>query len=345
MDKYSKKIPKILNFLSYISIIVGFLGMAFILYTIVKGTYNLVYDYFIGVQVQPVLAPVLPGVNIPGLPTLSFWHWIIAIFIVAVIHEFSHGVFARLYNLKVKSSGFAFLGPILAAFVEPDEKLMNKKSKKQQLAIVSAGPFSNILLAIFVLLIFNFLFLPLQSNLFTSDGVMLVNVEKDSPADLADLKPGLIIKGINNQIITEQNQIVDLIQKSNGDKLKIVTDKGEFLVQPQYKDNKYYLGISLSNNVVVKNFVPEFVLPLVKWFNMLFFWIWVISLGIGLFNLLPLGPIDGGRMFYLAMLNFFDSKNAMKIFKFITAFCIFLIIINLFPYLFKLFSWIINLFS
>ena len=45
-----------------------------------------------------------------------------ALAIVAIPHEFAHGIFARLNNLRVKSSGFALFGPILAAFVEPDEK-------------------------------------------------------------------------------------------------------------------------------------------------------------------------------------------------------------------------------
>jgi membrane-associated protease RseP (regulator of RpoE activity) len=345
MDRYAKKFPRILNFLAYISIIMGFLGMIFILYTIIQGTYKLIADYFIGAAVKPVLAPVLPGVAIPGLPTLGFWHWIIAIFAVAVIHEFSHGVYARLYNLKIKSSGFAFLGPILAAFVEPDEKALVKKSKKEQLAILSAGPFSNILLAIIILLIFNFIFIPLQSNWFVNNGISIVNIEKDSPAELAQLKEGFIIKEINNEKINDQRQLPDLIQKSNGENIKMLTDKGEFTIKPYKKDDKFHVGISVTNLVTTKDNVPDFVLDLTKWINMLLFWLWVVSLGIGLFNLLPLGPIDGGRMFYTAMLGLFNEKKARNLFKYISAFCLLLIFINLLPYLAKLFNWIINILS
>ena len=47
---------------------------------------------------------LLPGVKvIPGLPTMSFWHWIVAIFILATVHETCHGIFARLNNVKLKS--------------------------------------------------------------------------------------------------------------------------------------------------------------------------------------------------------------------------------------------------
>lgn len=341
MDKYSKINPKFLMFLGYFGIIIGFLGMGLIFFILIKGTYSLIFIP----KSLPVLAPVLPGISIPGLPNLSFWHWIIAIFFVAIIHEFSHGIFARLYDLKIKSSGFAFLGPILAAFVEPDEKNLTKKSKIQQLSIFSAGPFSNIIFAIFILLFFSFIFLPIQTNLFTPDGIILISIEKDSPADLAKLIPGIIIKEVNGRIINDQKQLINLIQDSNGGPIELITDKGNFVIKPEQRENKYYLGVTLTNNVVTRENVPNFVLPLTKWFNTLFFWLWVISLGIGLFNLLPLGPVDGGRMLFVVASHFFDDKKAMKIFKFVTIFCLILIVINLFPYFIKLFNWFVGLFS
>src|SRR3989344_8635488 len=113
---------------------------------------------------------VLPGVKIPGLPYLGFWHWIITIFILALVHEFCHGILARLYNLKIKSSGLAILGVLLpivpAAFVEPDEKKLFKKKKKEQLSVLAAGPFSNLVLAGIIFLISLFLFMPLFSLMY-----------------------------------------------------------------------------------------------------------------------------------------------------------------------------------
>ena len=340
MDKLAKKYPKLLNFLGYFSVFIGFIGMLSIFYILIKGTYGLIFVP----DSAPVLAPVLPGISIPGLPVLSFWHWIIAIFFVAVIHEFAHGVYARLYNIKIKSSGFAFLGPILAAFVEPDEKIMKKASNKKQLTIISAGPFINIVLGFLFLLFFIFIFLPLQSNLFVVDGVNIVNVEQNSPAALSGLTSGTLITQINNEEVLDQGRLVTVIQDSNGESVNFITDKGEFEVKPEFKNDKYYVGVSVTNNVVVKSNIPEFILPLVKWFNMLIYWLWVISLGIGLFNLLPLGPIDGGRMFYVAMLSFFNDRKAMQIFKVVSFISLTLIVINLLPYLLKLFKWIINLF-
>jgi len=85
-----------------------------------------------------------------------FSYWILSIFLIAVIHEFSHGVVGRAWKLKIKSSGFAFLSilvPVIpAAFVEPDEKQTAKASARAQLGMLSAGPFSNVVFAALILL-------------------------------------------------------------------------------------------------------------------------------------------------------------------------------------------------
>src|SRR3989344_3921438 len=347
MDKLSKKYPKLLNFLAYVSIFIGFIGMIFILYTLIQGGIKLILSYLqIIPETQPVLAPVLPGISVQGLPVLGFWHWIIAIFIVAVVHEFSHGIYSSLYKVNVKSSGFAFLGPILAAFVEPDEKKVAKLELKKQLAILSAGPFVNILLGILVILFFSFIFLPLQSNLFTLDGVALVQVEKESPAELSGLSTGTIIYEMNNVKITSQQQLIQAIRDSKeNDILKLNTDKGIFYVKPEIVDNIPKVGISIKDNFVLRNGLPEFLLPLLQWFNLLFFWLWVVNLGVGLFNLLPLGPIDGGRMLLSALAGITSKKKSFKIFKFVSALSGFLIFINLLPCIIKLFKWLFGLFS
>ena len=104
MDRISKIFPKCWEYLGYLGVVVGYLGMVAILYTLVIGTYRLISVP----DATPAVAPLLPGINIPGLPGLNFWHWILAILVLAVVHEFSHGLYARLYNIKVNSSGFAF---------------------------------------------------------------------------------------------------------------------------------------------------------------------------------------------------------------------------------------------
>lgn len=343
MDRLSRIFPFLWKVIGFIGVIFGFTGMAFIFYWLVKGTVALILKP----TAPPALAPVLPGVRIPGLPNLSFWHWIIAIFLVAAIHEFSHGIFARLYNVKIKSSGFALFGPILGAFVEPDEKTLAKKSKTAQLSILSAGPFSNLVFGAVCLLILNFATAPLLDVFYEADGIKVKEVLKGSAAEAAGLKAPFILNVINGEETINASQFLEATSKVKvGQEVNLETDKGEFvLVARESEENKSrgFIGIrDFEVNTKVKEdaekdygeFLPKFV----HWINMLVFWLFIVNVGIGLFNLLPLGPVDGGRMFLVASLFFFRNnfKKAQNFWSLVSFFCLSLILVNLLPYLIKL---------
>jgi membrane-associated protease RseP (regulator of RpoE activity) len=51
------------------------------------------------------------------------------------------------------------------------------------------------------------------------------------------------------------------------------------------------------------------------WVKELVFWIMLLNLGVGLFNLVPIGPIDGGRMFQVALEKIMQQKKAVRIWK------------------------------
>jgi membrane-associated protease RseP (regulator of RpoE activity) len=346
MDKIAKSYPRFLKVLGVIGVITGFVGMAFIFYFLLKGT----FDLFFVPSAPPAVAPVLPGIKVlPGLPVLSFWHWIIAIFFVAVVHEFAHGIYARLYNNKVKSSGIALFGPILGAFVEPDEKQLNKKSTTTQLSVFAAGPFSNILFGLLFLLLFNTISGPVYAAIFMGDGIVVNELVEDYPAADLDVELPFTIKGINNQ---ETLNITTFLDKTKdirpGDTVTLNTDKGDLtLTTTENPDNKSkaFMGIAgLEIKKVVKQDITTrfgtFLPSAFTWIHMLIFWLIIVNIGVGLFNLLPLGPIDGGRMFLTASLVFFKEEKAKHIWALVTYFCLLLIFINLSPYLWKLVVWL-----
>ena len=343
MDKISKKFPRIVTFLSYTGIIVGFSGMAFILYFLIKETIKLIL-----VPGTPsALAPVLPGISIPGVPTLSFWHWIITIFIAAGIHEFAHGVVARNINVPIKSSGFAFLGPLLAAFVEPDEKIMEKKPILKQLAVFAAGPFSNILLGIFVLLAMMFIFAPFLGMIYDSNGISVSGFIEDSAMNQSGIElPFTIISLNDNQVLTIKDFVNETSYLNPGDEIVVGTDKGDYNIvlgnNPENESLPYFGIIGLQENLILKDNL-SFLNPIegiFEWFQLLFMWLFLISVGVGLFNLLPLGPVDGGRMIYSLGLVFFSEKVAKRIFLFASLVCLALIIINMIPWIEKLIIFI-----
>ena len=354
MEKFGKFPKWLIHILSVSSIIIGFGGMLLIFFILIQGSFKLITVP----DAQPVLAPVLPGVSVPGLPKLSFLHWIFSIFIVAVIHEFSHGIFARFHNVKVKSSGFLILGPILGAFVEPDEDELKKKSAYKQISIFAAGPFSNILTGILIWIIAIILINPIAFSMAEYNGVQIAALEPNLPASNAGLKAGDEIKNIDNY---EIKNIEDFIQVMSGkkpdDDVFIKTQDKEYsikLTENPVNKTAGYLGIRVSSisTDIKEEVVQKYgrTLPsILFWIKDLFFWLWLISVGIALFNLLPLGPVDGGRMFLSGLSVFIKKeKNVKRVWGFVSFFILALIILNLLPFikklLFFIFSPVLSLF-
>ena len=162
INSLGKKYQKTLKVLSYFSIILGYIlmiGMAYLFGKMV-WIYAFNADLVRAIKVPPVipLIPYLPKIfNLDFLQPFYFTYWIIILAIIAITHEFFHGIFAVYNHIKIKTTGFGFfpffLPVLLAAFVELDEKKMNKKSKFSQMAVLSAGTFANILTAIFFLFV------------------------------------------------------------------------------------------------------------------------------------------------------------------------------------------------
>ena len=173
IDSFGKKHKKLLGVLSYISIITGFILMGVMVYFFGKLVWTYIFQSQVVklVKVPPImpLIPYLPQMfNLSFLPPFYFIYWIVILAVVAISHEFSHGIFMKKYGIKIKSTGFGFfpffLPVFLAAFVEQDEKSMEKKKIFPQMAVLSAGTFANvvtgILFAIVLILFFTFSFSP-----------------------------------------------------------------------------------------------------------------------------------------------------------------------------------------
>lgn len=167
INKVGTKYKKTLSFLSYVSIGVGYILMISILYLFGVTVFQyLTRPEIVETIRAPPIAPIIPYFpEIFGLsdffPPLYTVYFIAAILIVATVHEFSHGIFAKRWGVKIKSTGFAFLKffpAIFGAFVEQDDKQMNKKSKFQQMSILSAGVFANMLVGLFFFILLTLFF-------------------------------------------------------------------------------------------------------------------------------------------------------------------------------------------
>lgn len=321
MEAFATKFRKPLKIIGYLGIFLCFLGMITISFLLVQNIYIL----FTKPEAKPGVGLVLPF-NVPWAFYVPFFYWIISIIIIAIVHEFSHGILAQTHNLKIKSSGFAFLGILLpvipAAFVEPDEKELKKKPHNQQLSVFAAGPFSNILLGALLL----FIVVPLVHGAIESKGVKItgyVDHTQKFPAELAGINPGEIILQMDETQIKSINDLERVMsQKKPGDKVQIATDKKTYnlvLAKNPEKENLSYLGVKLQNN---------FPLAII-WLMDLLWWLITLSFGIGLFNLLPIGPLDGGRMLQLVMHKIFNKEKGEKYWKYIGIFFLMVVFVNI----------------
>ena len=70
--------------------------------------------------------------------------------------------------------------------------------------------------------------------------------------------------------------------------------------------------------------------PIVLWFMGLLYWLYLLSVGIGLFNLVPIGPIDGGQMSREICRKLFkNEETALKVWGWTSMFFFAIIMINL----------------
>lgn len=348
MDKIATKYRELVKLYGYISIGIGFLFMilftAAIVMVLIKWIVKPVPD-------EPGFALVLPFTNIPGIGYLSFWHFFICIFILAVIHEGAHGVVARAHNLELKSTGFALLGIIVplfpAAFVEPNEKKMQKKQDVVQYSVFAAGPVINITLAIIILIALPYVG---QGVLFPNSGVTAPYEDKFSepvgfsytlvqnsslPAMSAGMPNQSIINSINNKTVTDYNSFAtEVVHVEPDEKITLGTPEGDFTLEtaqhPRFED-RGYIGIYKEANERRKvEGVSQFGFKTFYWFKGLFKWLFALNFFVGLANLLPLGPVDGGRMFGLALQKIMrDKKKAQKIWAYVAFMFLFIIVFGL----------------
>jgi len=355
MDRMSEKHPKFLKYLAYSGVVIGFFGMAAMSFLLIQNFYNLVTK---PAAVSGVMM-VLPF-QVKGAFYVPFFYWIISIFLLALVHEFSHGVIARLYKIKIKSSGIAFLNIIIpiipAAFVEPDEEELKKRPKMQQLSVFAAGPFSNLIFAFVVLAIMGFVMAPISNALFSNNGVLVTGFTPGNetfPAEIAGITENELIIGIDNMPINTVENFTEIMQnKPSGESIVITTNITNYnitLAESPDNESRGYLGIYLTQNQEIKeNVLQKYgkILPDVfVWFVGLFYWLYVLNIGIGLFNLVPLGPIDGGRMLQLAMHRLFKKKKGDIVWKTISYIFLGLVLINvLWPFIQTIVKSIIGFF-
>ncbi|NHI92710.1 MAG: hypothetical protein EAX96_09435 [Candidatus Lokiarchaeota archaeon] len=201
LDKIARKAPKIWKWFWNIGIIVGFIGMCFIVGFLFI---NLYYLFSPQSNVTNAVVPLIPGLTI-GFET--FLRILIPIVIVMISHEIAHGIASRVEKVRIKSSGFLVFLILFGAFVEPDEKSLMLKKRPSRMRIYAAGSFNNIVVGFICFILLSnitFLLIPFYST--TPAGVTFQEVDYAGPT-YGFLYPGSVITNINGTPINELNDL------------------------------------------------------------------------------------------------------------------------------------------
>lgn len=298
---------------------------------------------------------LIPGIN-PFLPLFYGWF---AIVCAVAIHEGAHGVAARSLGLKVKSSGLLFVLFVpIGAFVDVDEEEIKKAPARVSSRVMAAGVGGNIVVAaaclIGVIVLVSGL-TPIINGVYINDvtegmpaeaaGLLpkdvLVSVDNlmvNSTADLSailenktagDMVQVVVARGyewqdsfstVVNLTVSENRtvmgiSVIDLMTKERLNFYQTVTLEK--------------LSIYLFPPALASGLVPfsDFLAPFYKhWMGAqwpvvanILFWLWFVNVNLAIFNALPIYPMDGGRMFNIALRSIIRGKEREKLISTITA--------------------------
>jgi len=345
IDRIAKKSPRAWKIIGIISIIICFYFMFFGVFYLIENAVRVAKDEIKESGIKLVLPAPVKNAEIGYAHIfLPFWIWILTIFFILFPHEFAHGIMARVEKIRLKSVGLLLFLIFPGAFVEPDEKQLKRKKLIAKLRVFSAGSFANIVVSFLVFLLASHLWF------FLVDGVYVKKVVENSPAELAGIKEGMIIKSINgkelffdfgfysNFVLAKQNPedvaariyLVGILTNwsfSNytfkpGDSIVIETDKGNFTVtlgeHPQI-EKAPFIGIVVGTKCNGFEFLFKFLAILS-----------LLSFAVAVVNILPLYPLDGGHMIKAILEEKLSEEQAIKITKIISFFILSILLYSFF---------------
>ncbi|MFN4336558.1 MAG: site-2 protease family protein [Candidatus Nitrosocaldus sp.] len=304
-----------------VSIVAGAVMMVFAVWFLLN---NLVHFFADSGQFSEVTL-LIPGVTIRSVPNLVYF--LLAAPIVLVVHEVAHGIVARLERIKVKSGGFAIIIALIAGFVEPDEEEFNKARRVSRVRVIAAGSTSNILLSFLVaaLLMFNPAFgnilellSPQVRSIFYNDpvGVPVVQVIEGSGAAQGGMRAGDIITAINDTMIRTPADLAK-VKLVPGEQISVsILRDGEpmrltvTVMRAEDDPNRGMIGIIRDVFPHMPPRVP-FWIPWPHEVFMFLLWLWMLSFFIGIFNMLPMIPLDGEK-YVSSMLENKISARSLK---------------------------------
>ncbi len=318
LDKASKRRQFFWKTFSNISIAFALGLMTFVIYFFVNNLLKFIYPVEVGGAV-PII-PILPVITIR-----LYWlpYFFIAIAIAVLTHEFAHGIIARLEKIPVKSAGILMAFVFFGGFVEPDEEGFEKASTVSKLRMLAVGSSTNLITSFLVLLLLTGLYAP-------ASGILIYETTENGPIAQAGLQQWDAIFAVNGTIMSTISDLEEFMIQNNvtpGQTLILETNKGNIslktgigsegqaIIGLAYYSDYYPSRISLEHYTTVH-------------LNLILFWLYLISVNVAIFNMLPLYPFDGERFLYYPLKKIVKKRHREARILF-NAICFGLIAINI----------------
>lgn len=346
--RIGKTFPNLWKVLGNTAIFVGFMISIWTFWLIITTTLR----NFLSEKAVPTVSIILPSFSSKpdiglGYILVPFWQFIISAAVLIIVHEGLHGIMAARENVKIKSLGIGLLIFLPLAFVEPDERELRKKRLWSQLRVFASGSFANFIAGGFSLLLLSYMlgvpFIGLfnvgNAGIFEPKGVYYGGIIEGYPAEKVNLT-GVIVAINNTQINTVEN-LTHLLHSIGPNKTiiihtiimndSVVKNKTFSMITAEDPNNKSkgFIGITMVRDFLdIKEDYKNYKYG-INFFVSLFQWMFLINLGVGAFNLLPIRFLDGGRMWEVVLKRLIGNK-AKEAVNGLSYFLGFVILLNLF---------------
>jgi membrane-associated protease RseP (regulator of RpoE activity) len=306
----------------------GFIGIPFWFWIIVIAVILIPHESLHGIVARA------EGIKLKDVGLMLLLLQFISIPVVII-----YFIYTKTFDITIFLASILFSIP--GAFVEPDEKQIKKSKFMTKLRIFSSGSFINIVIGLLVMLL-------VQNLIWSSNfnGIMITSVNETSPAASLGLKPGMILESINGKELKmgfdEYSFLVLTISKSNtenitktmsnlilfknlgtykpGDTIKLKVNGMDYdLKLGEHPDIKGFPYIGIGSKVNARDaglFLVVF--PLLGMISS-------ISMFVGIFNILPIYPLDGG-LIVKAVAEKYAKKRSNNITIAITAIMVIIIL-------------------
>jgi len=287
--------------------------------------------YFLANNLLKFVYPVEVGGAVPVIPVLPiitirlYWlpYFFTAIAVVVLTHEFAHGIIARLEKIPVKSAGILMAFVFFGGFVEQDEEGFEKASTVSKLRMVAVGSSTNLITSFLVLLLLMGLYAP-------ASGILIYETVENGPVAGAGLQRWDTIFAINGTAVSTVGDLEEFMTQNNvtpGQTLILKTNKGNKSIQTENGSRgQPIIGLAYYSDYHPCRIPLDYYLAI--HLHMTLFWLHLISVSVGIFNMLPLYPFDGEKFLYCSLRNIVKKRHR-EVRVLFNAICFGLIAINM----------------